>query len=168
MSDALHPYDGQERRYRHTDADADVLARGRAEVARLLDLPEPPPAEGLCYDLSFYSGGIGVLDRLSVSMECEAPQVDAIVQGQGLVTPEQALADPEWGEDFEWLVRDERQPAQTLAEAVAAFVDQERPEWLPPLADPTRAWFARNSDVNCWMVLYESDRGLCTMAYDQG
>jgi hypothetical protein len=61
----LHPYDNIERRYRHTDI---PNAEGLAVAARLLQLPEPLSGDEVFYDLSFFSGGIGVLDRLAISL----------------------------------------------------------------------------------------------------
>src|SRR4051812_7560468 len=76
----LHPYDGKERRYRHTDSD---MAPGIRIVMGLLPLPAPPSASGLMYDLSVYSGGIGILDRLAITLprnDTSAPIVLARLQ----------------------------------------------------------------------------------------
>jgi hypothetical protein len=64
----LHPYDGVERRYRHTDAERDT---GLAIVARLLRLPHISSSQVVGYDLSFYSGGIGVLDKLAITLQAD-------------------------------------------------------------------------------------------------
>ena len=63
----LHPYDNVERRYRHTDG---TRGEGRDVVAQVLGLPKPPAGE-LLFDLSFFSGRIGVLDRLAIAFPAD-------------------------------------------------------------------------------------------------
>jgi hypothetical protein len=61
----VHPYDNRERRYRHTDF---FKTKGVAAIVQLLHLNNSPPIKGLLYDLSFYSGGIGVYNNLAITM----------------------------------------------------------------------------------------------------
>jgi hypothetical protein len=167
VTDDLHPYDGQERCFRHDDWDPPRLARGRALVARMLSLLSPPPPEGLRYDLRFYSGGIGVMDRIHVALPLAPAEVDAIVARLGLQVPEAAAGDAVWGEDFVWLVQDEDDPC-LLREAVERFVEKERADFQPSLGAQGRVWFAPASGVNAWSVLYEADRDVCFVGFDQG
>jgi hypothetical protein len=67
---SLPPYDNKEYRCRHSDADR---REGLAKVAELLGLAGVSDQGGLFYDLSFYSGGIGVFDRLAVTMPDRRP-----------------------------------------------------------------------------------------------
>ncbi|HEU4411969.1 MAG TPA: hypothetical protein VFS43_42400 [Polyangiaceae bacterium] len=168
MNDELHPYDGRERRFRDDDADPERRARGLALVARLLRLPAPPPARGLRYDLSYYSGGIGVIDCLYVAMPCAPADAEAIAARAGLLSPEAMGDDAERREAFEWLVRGEARPEATTAEAVAAFIDERRVEFQPPPGARARAWFWPDSDVNAWSLIYAAEGQLGFIAYDQG
>ena len=78
--------------------------RGLEIVAKLLGLPSSPPFDGTFYDLSFYSGGIGVVDRLAVALRAN-PMVWAHVNTSfQLVTPEDGAHDPTYAEDFNWLI----------------------------------------------------------------
>lgn len=165
--DELHPYDGQERRFRHDDAEARRIARGRALVAELLGLPAPPASADLRYDLRFYSGGIGVLDRLHIALPCAPAEVDAIVARLRLVTPEAAVADAAWRDEFEWLVHGEDAP-RSLRTAVAAFVEAERAAFQPRPEAEARVWFAPDSGANAWSLVYEQGGELCLIAFDQG
>ena len=165
--DDLHPYDGKERRFRHDDADSSQRDRARALVARLLGLAAPPPPEGLRYDLCFYSGGIGVLDRLHVALPCAPAEVDAIVARLGLATPEAAVADAAWCGDFNWLVRDEDEPLPLRA-AVAVFIEKQRADFQPSPEERSRVWFFPESGVNAWLLVYEQDGELGYIAFEQG
>lgn len=170
MSDAedLHPYDGRTRRLRHEDADPEQRARGRALVARLLGLPAPPAEDGLRYSLSFHSGGIGVLDRLHVAMPCTWQQAEAIATRAGMITPAAVQADDEARGEIEWLVHDDDHPERTLAEALAAFIDQERVGFQPRPHAEARVWLAPESGVNAWTIVYAVDGVLAFIGYDQG
>jgi hypothetical protein len=166
--EALHPYDGRERRFSHADAEPEALARGRELVARLLSLPEPPSAEGLRYELSFYSGGIGVIDRLHVAMPCVPAEVEGIATRAGMIVPEALRVGDERREEFDWLVHGEEHPQRSLEAAVVAFVDDNRRAFQPRPHEGMRTWFWPDSDVNTWSLLYEIDGELAFIAYDQG
>jgi hypothetical protein len=91
------PYDNVEYRYRHSDSDRE---QGLARVASLLGLAGVSDQRGLFYDLSFYSGGTGVDDRLAVTMPANAAVWMAILDAQPVKTPEEIASDPELAEDF--------------------------------------------------------------------
>ncbi|WP_143141149.1 hypothetical protein [Nannocystis exedens] len=169
MSDSLHRYDDVERRFCDADRDLRQRERGLALVARLLGLPALETTDGLRYDLRYFSGGIGVIDRLHVALPCGAAEVDAIVARLGLVTPEDAVADAAWREDFEWFVSDEDgEGLLPLRARVVAFLAEKRADFQPRPDERARVWFARSSNVNTWSVVYEQDGTLCLAAYDQG
>lgn len=167
MRGDLHPYDDIERRFRDDDVDPSRLARGRELVADLLGLSRPPASAGLRYDLSFYSGGTGCLDRLRIALPCAAAEVDAIVARRGHATPEALVADPTTREEFEWLVRGDDDD-QTLRAALQEFIAGERADFQPLPDEGARVWFERGSDVNSWLLLYEQDGRLCLICFDQG
>jgi hypothetical protein len=166
--DILHPYDGRERRFCDDDAEPEARAGGRELVARLLCLPEPPAGVGLRYELSFYSGGIGVLDRLHIAMPCSPAGVEEIVARAGMLAPPELRVDDERREALDWLVHDERHPPQSPEEALAAFVNDQRRAFQPQSREGMRTWFYPDSDVNCWSLVYEVDGVLAFIAYDQG
>lgn len=160
----LHPYDGKERRYRHTDAD---LREGIRLVTQLIYLPTPPPRLGLLYDLSFYSGGIGILDRLAITLPLQLPQTLGVVAGLRASTPDDALSDPGWRDDFLWLVDDEDNPLPPRA-AAARFIHENRREFQPECDASSAIWFEPVSNVNAWTALWHSHDLLSYLAYDQG
>jgi hypothetical protein len=118
----LHPYDRLERRFRHTDTEQ---AAGLAIVARLLRLPRLPSSQAALYDLSFYSGGIGVLDKLAITLQADRSIWASVSAALAAITLEQALRDPESADDLAWLLSDDEQPAE-IRELAARFINQER------------------------------------------
>jgi DNA-binding transcriptional LysR family regulator len=164
----LHPYDGRDRRFAHDDADPEQRARGRALVATLLSLAAPPAEVGLRYALSFFSGGIGVLDRMHVAMPCAAELAEAIATGAGMWTLEQLLADDELRPEIEWLVYDEEHPERSPQEQLVAFIEDERVPFQPPPHAGMRAWLLPHSGVNAWSLVYAVDGELAFIGFDQG
>lgn len=146
----LHPYDGVERRFTHDDPSAE----GLAIVERVLGVPLPRPLPSLHYDLSFYSGGVGIIDRLRVSIALDS--ATSIVRACDLypLTEETAAV---------WFV-DETE-AFTPAH-LAAFVEENRAPFQPPPG--TSAWFDPASDVNAWTLVYYAEGAVHYLAYAQG
>ncbi len=162
--DNLHPYDGVTRRFRDGDTDPARVARGRGLVKSLLRLPELP--SGLRYDFSFLSDGSGVFDRLYAAFSCAMDEAEAIARRAGFIASDGAW-DASDRESLEWLVSLEDYPGG-MAEAVAAFVAEQRTEFQRAPADGMRVWFASNSDVNGWALLYAVDGELAYIAYEHG
>ena len=165
--DDLHPYDNKDRRFRHDDVDPSQRLRASKVIARVLALPSPPPSEGLRYNLSFYSGGLGIVDRLAITFPCSPAEVDAIVARLQFVTPEIAVTDAAAREGLENLVLDEDEP-QSLRTGMRAFVEKERAEFQPPPGERSRVWFSPDSGVNFWSLVYEQDGLLHFIDFDQG
>jgi len=162
--DDLHPYDGVTRRFRDSDTDPARVSRGRGLVKSLLRMPSLPA--GLRYDFSFLSDGCGVFDRLYAAFPCAVDEGEAIAARAGYL----ALDGP-WDAsdraDLEWLVSLEDFPGG-LVEAVAAFVAEQRTEFQRPVGAGMRVWFASNSGVNGWALLYAADGELAYIAYEHG
>lgn len=160
----LHPYDGVERRFRHTDADHDT---GLSVVARVLHLPEPPPRDGVFYDLSFYSGGIGVLDRLAITLPADRATWESVIAAIRAKPPEEASRDAGWADELLWLFAGEEKPAP-LREAAARFINGERREFQSECLPASRILLADGSGVNYWEALWGDDATLNYLRYDQG
>jgi hypothetical protein len=160
----LHPYDGVDRRYRHTDTDP---AMGLAIVAHILGLPRTPSSEGLLYDLSLYSGGIGVLDRLAIAIPADPGLWAGVTAVLNAREPEDAANDVGWAEDFLWLIHGAEQPSP-IREAAMKFVNSERKPFQEECAQRSRLLFQSNSDVNDWAVIWGTDGQLNYLGYSQG
>src|SRR5262245_39832002 len=160
----LHPYDGIDRRYMHTDPDT---AQGRAVVAQILGLAAPPAEPGLRYDLSIYSGGIGVLDKLAVSLPSLPElwsQVRATVSGR---TPEDLAADHVAGVDFRWLIM-RNDVHRDVREAATTFVNAERAAFQALCAIDDELLFSPDSTVNDWTAVWRHDNQMNFLGFSHG
>ena len=160
----LHPYDGVDRHYCHTDADP---AAGLAIVTQVLGLPETPSGEGLFYDLSIYSGGCGVLDRLAIAIPADPGVWAAATAALEAREPEDAARVEGWAEDFIWLLDGDGEPLH-VREAAARFVNSERRSFQMACAPYSRMLFQSHSDVNDWAVIWGDETHLNYLGYSQG
>lgn len=169
MPSDLHRYDGVERRFCDGDRNPWQRERGLVLVGELLGSPALRVARGLRYDLRYFSGGIGAIDRHHVALPCGAAEVDAVVARLDVATPDEAAADAAWRDEFEWLIGgDDDEPPPPLRDRVVAFIAEERNEFQPAPDAHARVWFSRGSGINAWCLLYEQAGWLCLIAYEQG
>jgi hypothetical protein len=159
----LHAYDNVERRFRHTDATRD---EGRAVVARVLGLSEPPAGE-LLFDLSFFSGGIGVLDHLAITLPADPVLWSRVVSSLRARTPEEASADEARARELHWLLTGEEGEAP-IRPAGVQFINQQRRAFQAECVSSSRILFGDDSDVNDWVALWGDDALLNYLGYSQG
>ena len=96
----LHPYDGVERCFRHTDRDRTT---GFEVIARVLHLPVPSAYNVIFYDLSFYSGGVGIIDRLAISLPANRTIWESVITSFRAETLEEAN-NSDWAPELFWLL----------------------------------------------------------------
>lgn len=160
----LYSYDNTERHYHHTDLQKD---EGLEIVSRLLYLTiETLPADVL-YDLSFYSGGIGILDRLAIKLTVNPKMWMDIVAALRGQTPEKAKEDIDWIEDLLWLLTDEEESVD-LRLAAVLFIEGQRYPFQAKCHPTSHIFFEHESNVNHWLVLWGDDMQLNYLLYDQG
>jgi hypothetical protein len=133
-----HPYDGKTRHFRHDDPDP---TEGHAIVLGRLGIM----LRDLSYELSFYSGGVGVIDHVAITGAIHASAFEALAGRLGAMRVEEGLLDPEWGEDLGWLLDCE---SRWPWEAAVDFVVRHRRPFLPGRDANTPIRFVHNSDVN--------------------
>ncbi len=159
----LHPYDNVERRFRHTDSAGE---EGRGVVARVLRLPQPPAGK-LLYDLSFFSGGIGTLDKLAVTLPADPALWSCVATSFSGRTPEEAAQDRSWIEDLLWLLTGEELEVP-IRPAAVQFINQHRREFQAECVSSSRILFGHESDVNDWEALWGDDTLFNYLGYSQG
>jgi hypothetical protein len=160
----LHPYDGVERRFRHTDAVRDT---GLGVVVQLLHLPQHASSEGVLYDLSFYSGGIGILDNLAITLPADRTIWAGVVAALRAKTPEDASDDPGWADELVWLLTSEEELV-SLREAAVQFINTKRHAFQTECLSTNDILFADGSGVNYWIALWGDETRLNYCGYDQG
>lgn len=167
--DDLHPYDGRERRFRDGDTSAELSVLGRERVTRTLQLTRPLEPGAARYDLSYYSGGIGVLDRLFIRLACTTEEATAIIARLQFLDATEALRDPEWWSELVWLVNGEEDATlEQLEPSIIAFINDEKASFQPEAPASARVCFDPGSGVNCWAALYYAAGALNYLAFDQG
>lgn len=160
----MRPYDGKQRLYRHTDPDT---GPGLAVLRRVLKLPASASISGVRWEMSFYSGGLGTLDRVAVAIPTRGLALTAILHDLEARAPVDARGVASCDEELQWLLFDGEQP-ESAAEAVVSFVEEERHAFQTQCSAADRVWFVDGSDVNDWAALWESDGVLNFLSASQG
>jgi hypothetical protein len=159
----LHPYDNVERRYRHTD---ETRSEGHKVIAQVLGLQEPPAGE-LLFDMSFFSGGIGVLDRLAIALPADPALWSRVVTSLRGRTPEEASAEESWLGDLIWLLTGDTERIP-IRPAAVQFINRERRDFQAECVPASRMLFGYDSNVNDWAVIWGDDARLNYLGYSQG
>lgn len=157
----MREYDGVERNYKHSDSDLD---KNIERVKNILGYI--PSSNGLCFDLSFYSGGIGVLDKLAISCQANHEQWSIVKNKLALHSPESALSTECWAEDFLWLVQ--AKDEINMRHFASHFVNDNKLEFQQLCSPRSEIYFSYQSDVNNWSVVWGSDLKLNYLYFDQG
>jgi hypothetical protein len=160
----LHLYDGTNRQYQHTDIQRDD---GLAIVSKLLDLTTETCLANIFYDLSFYSGGMGTIDRLAITASIDLNIWADLTRVLAAKTPEEATEDPDWCEDFWWLIADEQESGLPRLASVR-FINSKRYPFQAECHPKSHIFFENGSNVNDWIAIWGDDRQLNYLLYSQG
>ena len=160
----LHPYDGRERVYKHTDL---LPNKGRSIAALLLGLEQFPSDSGeVQYELSIYSGGIGVFDQLAISLPASPAIWQSVAAHLSARQVPDSCEDPDW-EDLIWLISSS-ESVEDAQEAAAAFVNSERRAFQAECGSRDRLLFGEGSNVNDWTCIWGKDGSLNYLGFSQG
>jgi hypothetical protein len=161
MGVAMRVYDGIEKRYCKSDSDSSKIL---SIITPLLGFC--PTEAGLDFDLSFYSGGIGVLDKLAISCKVTCEEWLLCQQKHDLLRPAEILQFSDWAEDFLWLIQAE--VGSDLDALSAAFINENKHSFQSFALPKHKLYFAKWSDVNDWTVVWGHEYHLNYAAYSQG
>ena len=161
----LHPYDNVERRFRHTDTS---VAGGLSVVAQLLHLAEPPACEGTYFDMLFFSGGIGVIDDLAISLSADLALWSETCVALHLRTPEELIKDVGSTDDFLWLLLSHEDEFPPIRGAAIQFINNKRRVFQTQCQTASRITFCSGSNVNDWIAVWGDDLRLNYLGYSQG
>ena len=160
----LHPYDGVDRRYRDSDPEQ---AESLAVVGQVLRVPPGELPRPILFDIALYSGGIGVLDRIAITLPAEENLWKQLVRLHDALTPEHIALEPELAEDFFWLLDHEGGPEGVRAAAVT-FVNGERAAFQSECESEDEILFSESSGVNDWSALWRAKGAIHYRAFSQG
>jgi hypothetical protein len=162
MTVEIHSYDGVDYRYTSADIDRDHAI---GVIAKILGIRPDPNA--LDYSLNFFSGGIGVLDRVAIRCRIDASDWAILNSKLRLKSPSDALADSNWAEDFLWLVGGD-DPAEYVNESCRNFVNEHKQAFQDNAGADCNLFFSNESDVNSWRVVWVIDGNFNYISFDQG
>lgn len=158
----MHPYDGIDYRYTSSDADKEKAIRVIQNI-----LGFAPETNGLDYSLNFYSGGIGVDDRLAIRCKFTSFDWPLVIGKLNLKQPSEALANPDWGEDFAWLVSNNEAPSDISADC-CNFISTNKKVFQDSVSLENTFLFTDESNVNSWCVVWVVENNLNYLSFDQG
>jgi hypothetical protein len=140
----IPPYDNKEYHFRDDDSSAQA---GRERVAALLGLPQAPHPDGLRFDLTSFSGGIGIYDKHAVVMNTDPDLWSTAKLHLAAKTPAEFSHDEAWSEEFNWLVRgDDDFPS--IDSAAMSFINGQRKEFQDQCTHNMMVLFQACSNVN--------------------
>ncbi len=165
MLNDLHPYDGVERRFSHCDENA---LQGREVVAQVLGLPTAVELDGIRYDLSFYSGGTGVFDRLAIAMPVRSGLLDLVLKSLNAADIETVAREAWVREELLWLLTREEDPTQSVPQAAIKFINDQRRAFQQSCDESSAVYSTQSSNVNYWTILWASEGELNLIGCSQG
>jgi hypothetical protein len=158
----MREYDNVDYRYKRSDKTSEEAL---AFISGVLGFrPDPKTLE---YDLNFFSGGIGVDDKLAFSCPIEPGDLETFRAKMELVAPLDAIRDASWVDDFAWLLKSDGSGSSIVASA-SAFINENKKEFQSPCTADSVILFARDSDVNTWTAVWQSSAKLNYLYSDQG
>jgi hypothetical protein len=160
----LHPYDNVARVFRHSDR---FRRTGLEIVAQLLRVDTRLSDDDILFELSFYSGGIGVLDNLAITLPATTSLWSLVATRLKTCDPDAAAVDDTWKDDFLWLVKAD-ECDRSPRNAAIRFVNAEKRDFQSQCEISSQIAFQRYSDVNDWVVLWGDDKVLNYRGYSQG
>jgi hypothetical protein len=158
----MHPYDGIDYRYTSSDADKE---KAISVIQNILGFA--PETNGLDYSLNFYSGGIGVDDRLAIRCKFTSSDWPLIINKLNLKQLSEVLANPDWGEDFAWLVSGNESPSDIGADC-CNFISTNKKMFQDSVTLENTFLFTDESNVNTWCVVWVVEDNLNYLSFDQG
>jgi len=158
----MRPYDSIDYHYKHNDAKQEESIQ---IIANLIGF-QPVPDE-LSYSLNFYAGGTGVDDRIAVQCRIDEASWPAAARKLRLRHYVDAAQDPVCGEDFRWLIG-----AEDIHDSVDAycyqFINSKKLDFQDRADEKWEIFFADESDVNSWCVVWQANGRLNYLSFDQG
>jgi hypothetical protein len=157
----MREYDNIEYRYKTGDANCERALKFASST-----LGFAPDTARLKFDLSFFSGGIGVLDKLAFSCFVGPEQWEPLIGRLNLVAPHAAMNDAGWREDFAWLVK--HTESGSVEESCCAFINAEKKGFQGTCTPGDGIFFFKGSDVNSWTAVWGSGGEVNYLYFDQG
>lgn len=158
----MRPYDSIDYHYKHSDAEQEESIQ---MIANLIGFQ--PVRDELYYSLNLYAGGTGVDDRLAVRCRIDEARWPLVAQKLRLKHYVDAAHDRAWGDDFRLLLGPEDNQC-SVDEYCYRFINSKKLDFQDQADDKWEIFFAGESDVKSWCVVWQGSGRLNFLWFDQG
>ncbi|WP_235214219.1 MULTISPECIES: hypothetical protein [Comamonas] len=150
--------------HRHSSKDM-CVEKPVSLIANLIGFA--PAAEDLQYVLGFYAGDSGIDDRLAVRCRIDLAHWPDVVSRLRLKSVHDVSCDPDWQEDFRWLIDAQDAEGQLHAHC-HRFINAARRVFQDKVDHRWEIFFSHGSDINAWCAVWRSQEHLNYLSFDQG
>lgn len=171
----LHDYQGIRHRFKDDDLDPRLLERGQAIFIEILKLPNLIDVSLIRYDLSFYSGGMGIIDNIFIKLSCNSSKAFEIISSLKLVDVANDNIDLELREYLISRTIDEEESEDSVDictlinnNKISQLVNEEKAEFQDIASSDSFICFSEDFSPNYGTIIYYLNGSLNYISYDYG
>ena len=171
----LHDYQGIRYHFKDDDLDPRLLERGQAIIIETLKLPSLIDVSPIEYDLSFYSGGMGIIDNVFMKLSCNSTKVSEIISSLKLVNVANDNLDLDLRDYLIWDTTDGEELEDsvdicTLIEnnKISQLINEQKADFQDMACVDTSIYFDENTGSNNGKIVYYLNGNLNYIFYDYG
>jgi hypothetical protein len=170
----LHDYQGIRHRFKDDDLDPRLLEQGQAIIIEILKLPSLMDVSPIKYDLSFYSGGMGIIDNLFIKLSCNSTKVSEIISSLKLADVANDNLDLDLRDYLIWRAIDEESEESvdicTLIRnnKISQLVNDEKADFQDIASSEHFICFSESTGPNYGTIIYYLNGSLNYISYDYG
>jgi hypothetical protein len=170
----LHDYNDIKHRFKDDDLDPRLVERGQAIIIEILKLPNLIDVSPIRYDLSFYSGGMGIIDNLFISLSCNSTKASEIISSLKLVDVANENLDLDLRDYLIWSTDEEESEDSvdicTLIEnnKISQLVNEQKADFQDIASSDSFICFGETTGPNYGTIIYYLNDNLNYISYDYG
>jgi hypothetical protein len=170
----LHDYQGIRHRFKDDDLDPRLLERGQSIVVEILKLSNLIDVSLIGYDLSFYSGGMGIIDNLFMKLSCNSTKASEIISSLKLVDVANDNLDLDLRDYLISIAIDEESEESvdicTLIKynKISQLVNEEKADFQDIASSEHFICFSESTSPNYGTIIYYLNGSLNYISYDYG
>jgi hypothetical protein len=171
----LHDYQGIRHRFKDDDLDPRLLKRGQAIIIEILKLQNLMDVSPIKYDLSFYSGGMGIIDNIFIKLSCNSSKASEIISSLKLVDVANDNLDLESRDYLISRTIDEEESEDSVDiwtliknNKISQLVNEEKADFQDIASSDSLICFSENTGPNYGTIIYYLSGSLNYISYDYG
>jgi hypothetical protein len=170
----LHDYQGIRHRFKDDDFDPSLLERGQAIIREILKLPSLMDVSPIKYDLSFYSGGTGIIDNVFIKLSCNSTKASEIISSLKLVDVANENLDLESHDYLIWsTIEEESEESVDICtlirnNKISQLVNDEKADFQDIASIEHFICIGENTGPNYGTIAYYLNGSLNYISYDYG